>query len=84
MKNQDKKDKTGTNEVKRNLNDLIIPHCIYRRVINHFEECRKSYVEGTEPTCLLLYGDTGVGKTTLIKSFLVDRPEQKSPKWDSL
>lgn len=49
---------------------LRIPHIRWTYILERLEECREWSKDATDPHCMLLIGDTGVGKSTLLKTYL--------------
>lgn len=62
------------------LAKLVVRHSGYADILAHFEECKASLSNSTEPTCILLTGDTGVGKSTLIRAFSKVNPAIQEPE----
>lgn len=49
---------------------LRVPHIRWTYVLERLEECREWSKDATDPHCMLLIGDSGVGKSTLLKTYL--------------
>ncbi|WP_299489836.1 TniB family NTP-binding protein [uncultured Shewanella sp.] len=56
-------------EQLRRFSDCCIMHPAIKRIFNDFDELRQNQTLFSEPQCMLLTGDTGVGKSHLINNY---------------
>lgn len=57
-------------EQLRGFSDCIVMHPIIKEIFNDFDELRENRYFQSDQQCMLLTGDTGVGKTHLIKHYI--------------
>lgn len=57
----------------------VIQHPRFRALHARISECLEATAEDGEPQCLCLIGETGVGKTTLVRSYAAAFPRHETP-----
>jgi energy-coupling factor transporter ATP-binding protein EcfA2 len=66
------------------LNRLVIEYPRMRRAIKYIDDCRHLSKEAQEPECMLIIGDSGVGKSTIKNHYLSMNPPKETQKGMSI
>lgn len=64
-------------QIRERLDKLTYHHPDFKRCLTHMESCHRSFGGDGEPECGLVMGDTGAGKTTLIRWYNADHPSYR-------
>ncbi|MCW3172622.1 TniB family NTP-binding protein [Shewanella subflava] len=57
---------------------------IVTQILELIERCREYSDRDSEPSCMMVYGASGVGKTSIIKKYLKNNPGDSTPTGDVL
>ncbi|EWY37310.1 hypothetical protein N825_20735 [Skermanella stibiiresistens SB22] len=60
------------------IEEIFVDHKRFRAAYRRFDECRASFGHAAEPECLLVMGSSGVGKSTLMRRYLLNTPMQRT------
>lgn len=66
------------NKIEIDLNNIIIKYSVLKKIHKEIDQCIKISKYLDEPQCMSLEGDTGVGKSTIGKSFVESFERKKT------
>ena len=65
-------------ELHQQVKDIFISNSQLDEILSDIEECREDSDGISEPECLIVVGDSGSGKTTIIDKYLADNPRMEA------
>lgn len=68
------------NAVRGVIDSIVFQHPGFKRTLSRIENCHASFGTAGEPECVLVTGETGVGKSTLVKYYLSKNPPKQEPE----